>query len=276
LTAKVDYEDEIKGISLGAVDYITKPFSPALLLKRIERHLLIQKQNDDLRRFNEDLAEIVKERTSEIIKLHNAIIIWAAEMVEFRDEETGQHVERVHKYLEVLIDAMKQKEQYAAEIATWDIEAYIHSAPLHDVGKIKIPDGILLKESKLTEEEFASMKLHTVYGKMLLESLQEKVPDHAFLDYAKMLAHTHHEKWDGSGYPEGLKGAEIPLQARMMTLADVYDALVSHRSYKKAFTHEEAMQIIGEERGTHFDPDLTDLFISLSEKIKLISGGEQQ
>jgi putative two-component system response regulator len=152
LTGKTDPEDELMGLSFGAVDYITKPFSPPLLLKRIERHLLIKAQNKTLRRFNDNLAVLVKERTNEITKLQNAIIIWAAEMVEFRDEETGQHVERVQKYLEIMIDAMKKKEQYAAEIASWDIEAFIHSAPLHDVGKIKIPDGILLKDSKLTEE----------------------------------------------------------------------------------------------------------------------------
>ncbi|MDR0443685.1 MAG: response regulator [Treponema sp.] len=271
LTAKSEPENELLGLSLGAVDYIIKPFSPPLLLKRIELHLLLQSQKNELRKFNENLTGMVKERTNDIAQLQNAIILWAAEMVEFRDEETGQHVERVQKYLELLLEAMGKMKPYADEVATWDIEAFLKSAPLHDVGKIKIRDNILLKNSRLTDDEFTNMKLHAQHGKMLLESLQQKVPNHAFLDYAKTLAYSHHEKWDGSGYPEGLKAQEIPLQARMMALADVYDALVSERPYKKAFTHEDAIQIISEGRGIQFDPDLADLFISLSLKIKEIS-----
>ena len=271
LTAKSETENELLGLSLGAVDYITKPFSPPLLLKRIELHLLVQSQKNELRSFNENLVLMVKERTNDIAQLQNAIILWTAEMVEFRDEGTGQHVERVQKYLEILFSEMKKNKQYKTELETWDIEAFLRSAPLHDVGKIKIPDSILLKKGRLTTEEFTSMRLHTLYGKVLLESLQDKVPNQTFLEYAKTLAYKHHEKWDGTGYPEGLKNDQIPLQARMMALADVYDALVSERPYKKAFTHEEAIQIISEGRGTLFDPDLTDIFLSLSPKIKEIS-----
>jgi len=270
LTGKDDPEDELKGLSLGAVDYIAKPFSPPLLIKRIELHLLIQLQKHELRTFNENLVSMVKERTEDINTLQNAIILWAAEMVEFRDEKTGRHIENVQKYLELLLDEMGKSELYAPELAKWDIEAFLKSAALHDVGKIKIPDVILLKKTRLTDEEFDNMKLHTVYGKMLLDSLQNKVPNQTFLDYAKTLAYLHHEKWDGTGYPEKFKGCDIPLQARMMALADVYDALISERPYKKPFTHEEAISIINEGRGTQFDPDLTDLFVSLSEKIKLL------
>ena len=271
LTGRDEPEDEIRGLSLGAVDYITKPFSAPLLLKRIELHLQLQAQKNELRSFNENLVAMVNDRTSDIAMLQNAIIRWAAEMVEFRDEETGQHVERVQKYLEILLEGMRKKGAYARELDSWDIEAFIKSAPLHDVGKIKISDGILLKASRLSDEEFEQMKLHTVYGKMLLQSLQDKVPDQAFLDFAKTLACSHHEKWDGTGYPEKLKGENIPLQARMMALADVYDALVSERPYKKAFSHEEALEIIAGGRGTQFDPDLADLFIELSGSINDIS-----
>ena len=271
LTGKTEPENELLGLSLGAVDYITKPFSPPLLLKRIELHLLLQSQKNELRRFNEDLVAMVKERTNDLAQLQNAIIMWAAEMVEFRDKETGQHVERVQKYLELLLDAMEQNPLYAARIATWDREAFFKSALLHDVGKIRIRDDILLKKERLTDDEFADMKLHSLYGRMLLESLQEKVPNQTFLDYAKTLSYSHHEKWDGTGYPDHLKGEQIPLQARMMALADVYDALVSNRPYKEAFSHEEALRIIQEGRGTQFDPDLTDLFIGLSENIKNVS-----
>ena len=272
LTGKDEPENELLGLSLGAVDYITKPFSQPLLLKRIELHLLLHSQKDELRSFNEALAATVKERTNDIRRLQNAIIVWAAEMVEFRDEETGQHVERVEKYLEILLNAMGKSELYKSELATWDIDAFLKSAALHDVGKIKIRDDILLKKTGLTNEEFENMKLHTVYGKTMIESLQKKVPSQIFLEYAKTLAYMHHERWDGTGYPQQLAGQKIPIQARMMALADVYDALVSERPYKKAFTHEDAMRIISEGRGTQFAPDLTDMFLNLSPKIKEING----
>ena len=268
LTGKAETENELQGLSLGAVDYITKPFLPSLLLKRIELHLLLQSQNNELRSFSENLAKKVEHRTNDIAQLKNAIILWAAEMVEFRDEETGQHVERVQKYLELMLNEMGKTKLYANELATWNINAFLKSAPLHDIGKIRIRDDILLKKGPLTPEEFDCMKLHTIYGKVLLESLEKKVPNQTFLNYAKILAHYHHEKWDGRGYPEGLKGSDIPLQARMMALADVYDALASDRPYKKALSHDEAMRIILENRGTHFDPELTDLFVSISPEIK--------
>ena len=272
LTGKDEPENELLGLSLGAVDYITKPFSPPLLLKRIDLHLLLQSQKDELRGFNEDLAAKVKERTNDISRLQNAIIRWTAEIVEFRDEDTGQHVERVEKYLEILIDAMEEADSYRTELASWDIDAFLESSALHDVGKIKIRDDILLKKERLTDEEFDIMRLHTLHGKTMIESLQKKVPNQTFLDYAKTLAYLHHERWDGNGYPQRLAGLEIPLQARMMALADVYDALVSERPYKKAFSHEEAMRIISEGRGTQFDPDLTGIFLNLSSKIKEASG----
>ena len=268
LTGKSEMENEILGFSLGAVDYISKPFSPPLLLKRIELHLLLQSQKNELRKINENLSEMVADRTNDINQLQNAIILWAAEMVEFRDEETGQHVERVQEYLKLLYGAMEETETFREECTKWDLDAFFKSAALHDVGKIKIPDLILLKKDKLTDEEFTIMKSHALYGKLLLESLQLKVPNETFLNYAKILCHLHHERWDGKGYPEGLKEKEIPLQARMMTLADVYDALVTERPYKKAFSHEEAMNIIREGRGSQFDPELTDLFLSRSSEIK--------
>jgi len=275
LTGKTDSENELLGLTLGAVDYITKPFWPTLLLKRIELHLLLQSQKKQLLDFNKNLVEMVKEQTNDLSQLQNAIITWTAEMVEFRDEETGQHVERVQKYLEMLLYAMDKMDIYKAETALWDREAFFKSALLHDVGKIKIRDDILLKKTRLTDNEFDTMKLHASYGKMLLESLQDKVPNQTFLDYAKTVSYSHHERWDGTGYPENLKGEEIPLQARMMALADVYDALVSERPYKNAFTHGEAMQIISNGRGTQFDPDLTDLFLSLSDRIMEISNARK-
>jgi len=268
LTGKNEVENELLGFTLGAVDYITKPFSQLLLLKRVELHLLLQSQKDELREFSGNLIEMVNERVNDIAALQNAVITWAAEVIEFRDEETGHHVERVQKDLEIMINEMQKEAAFAGEILEWDIDAFLKSALLHDVGKIKIRDDVLLKNTRLTDDELVNMKFHTLYGKTLIESLQGKVPNQTFLEYAKTLAHRHHERWDGTGYPDHLKGEEIPLQARMMALADVYDALISERPYKKAFTHEEAMKCIIEGRGTQFDPVLTDLFVSISDKIK--------
>ena len=273
LTGKNDTEDELLGLTLGAVDYITKPFSQPLLLKRVELHLLLQAQKNELREYSGNLLDMVNERTNDISALQNAIIVWAAEVIEFRDEETGHHVERVQKYLEILLREMRVSKAYRDEVATWDIDAFLKSALLHDVGKIKIRDDVLLKNARLTDDELTSMKLHSLYGKTLIESLQDKVPNHTFLEYAKTLAYRHHERWDGNGYPDGLKGEEIPLQARMMSIADVYDALISKRPYKKALTHEESIAIIADGRGTQFDPDLTDLFLSIADHIKEVNEG---
>ena len=233
--------------------------------------LMKKDKKDRLSEYNENLLKMAEEGARDAAALQNAVITWAAEVIEFRDEETGRHVERVQKYLKLLLDKMAKSEKYAAETAAWNEEAFLKSAILHDVGKIRIHDGILLKPGRLTEEEFTDMRRHSMYGKTLLENLQSKAPNQTFLEYAKTLAYRHHEKWDGSGYPDGLKGEQIPLQARMMALADVYDALISKRPYKKAFTHEEAMRIIKGERGIHFDPDLTDIFEKLSEEIREIS-----
>jgi len=271
LTSKTEPGSELLGLSLGAMDYITKPFSKPILLKRVELHLLLKEQKNDLLEFNENLLEMVDDRTKDISDLKNAIIMWAAEVIEFRDEETGHHVERVQKYLEILLNEMAKTERYAAEVEAIDADAFFKSALLHDVGKIKIRDDILLKTGRLTDEELMDMRQHSLYGKALLESLQNKVPEQVFLEYAKVLAHRHHERWDGTGYPDGLKGEEIPLQARMMSLADVYDALVSERPYKKALTHDEAIKVISEERGAQFDPNMTDLFISVSDQIRKAS-----
>ena len=267
LTGKDQVENEILGLSLGAVDYIAKPFSPPLLLKRVELHLLLQSQKNELRDFNSKLLDMVDERVHEVAALQDAVIVWAAEVLEFRDEETGQHIERVQKYLRLMVDEMQKRDSYKAELAKWDINAFLKSALLHDVGKIKIRDDILLKPGRLTEEETGIMRLHTIHGKALIESLQNKVRNQTFLDYAIVLALSHHERWDGTGYPYGLKGEEIPLQARMMAIADVYDALISERPYKKAFSHSEAAGIIKDGGGTQFDPELTDLFLSVSKSI---------
>lgn len=271
LTAKNDSESELEGLSLGAIDYIFKPFSPPLLLKRIEVHLLVESQKKELIHYNDNLQEMVKAKTKTVVELQNAILKTMAELVECRDDVTGGHIERTQNYLKTLINAMTRCHLFAEETSSWDMDIVLQSAQLHDVGKISIKDSILLKPGRLTQEEFEKIKEHTLMGEKIITEIEKSTSEQAFLKYAKILAGTHHEKWDGSGYPFGLRGQAIPLLGRLMAIADVYDALVSERPYKKAFTHEEAAAIISEGSGTHFEPVLVELFLSVSDEFKKIA-----
>jgi len=281
LTAKSDSLSELEGLSLGAIDYIAKPFSPPLLLKRIELHILVESQKNDLiekqdeliaqkkelQKFNENLREMVAEKTKTVLELQNTILSTIANLVESRDTNTGSHIERTQSYLRILMNALWKSDDYWDEVSEWDIELFLQSAQLHDVGKISIDDSILRKPGKLTPEEFTMIKEHAEIGKKIIEGIESKTSQHAFLEQARILTMTHHEKWDGSGYPLGLKGEEIPLQGRLMAIADVYDALISDRPYKKAFNHEEAVEIIKKDSGTHFDPGLVEIFLSVSDEL---------
>ena len=260
LTALNDEEMELKGLSFGATDYITKPFSPPLLLKRIELHLLVETQRRELLYFNKNLTQLVEEKTKTIEELKNAILSTLAELVEYRDEITGVHAASTQGYIKALIDAMKAKKVYYDELSLMNEELIIQSCLLHDVGKIAIKESILLKPDSLTTEEFELVKTHAAFGEKVILKLKEKTADSDFVEYARIFAVTHHEKWNGNGYPNGLKGENIPLLGRIMAIADVYDALVAIRPYKKSFSHEEAVQTILKGRGSHFDPLLTDLF----------------
>ena len=265
LTALQDEEKEILGLSLGAIDYITKPFSPPLLLKRLEVHLLVESQKRQLMNFNENLTLMVEDRTRAIVELKNALLTTIAELVESRDDITGGHIERTKSYIKLFLDGMKEHGIYKEEIEKLNEESVLLSSMLHDVGKISVRDEILNKPAKLTAEEFDKMKVHTVFGSQVMESIKKKTRDSDFVENARIFALTHHEKWDGSGYPEGLASLEIPIQGRVMAIVDVYDALVESRPYKEAFSHEEAVKIINEGKGTHFDPILVDLFNDMSE-----------
>jgi len=229
----------------------------------------IEKQKEELRRYNNNLEKMVLEKTERIIELKNAVMETISELVECRDGTTGEHISRTSKYLKILIDALLEKKLYSDQTGSWrkNTEQLILSAQLHDVGKIAIDDNILRKPGKLTDEEFTTMKNHTVFGGEIIKKIQEKTGEQEFLDFANIFAVYHHEKWNGSGYPYGIAGENIPLPARLMAIIDVYDALISERPYKKAFTHDEAINIIKEGRGTHFDPVLTDLFLSIADKI---------
>ncbi len=271
LTAKNDTGSELEGLSLGAVDYIAKPFSPPLLLKRIELHLLIESQKRELEDYNNNLKEMVREKTKTVVSLQNAVLQTVAELVECRDDITGGHIERTQYYLRILVNAMIQKKVYIDEIMKWNSDFFFQSAQLHDVGKIAIRDDILMKPGKLTEHEFNEMKKHTTFGGKVIQKIGRTATERDFLEHARIFAESHHEKWDGSGYPNGFKGQEIPLQGRLMAIADVYDALISERPYKKPLSHGDAVGIIIAGSGSHFDPKLVELFVLVSSSFERIN-----
>jgi len=262
LTSRIDPASEIKGLSLGAVDYITKPFSRELLLKRIDLHVLFERQKKELQKHNLRLECEVDRKTRTVLELQNTVLKTVAELVECRDNVTGGHIERTQHYLRLLIDFMLEHEVYYEEISSWDVGLLVMSSQLHDVGKISIKDNILMKPGRLTDEEFQEMKRHTAYGVDIIRRIEENTSESAFLYYARILAGSHHERWDGNGYPNGLSGSDIPLQGRLMAIIDVYDALTNDRPYKKAFTHEQAVDIIKEGMGTQFDPAVCKVFLT--------------
>jgi putative two-component system response regulator len=251
LTAKNDSESEIKGFEIGALDFINKPFSPPVLIKRIETHI--------------EIDRLIKESQEAVRDIHNATISVISDVVESRDKVTGGHIARTQKYLELLVKEMLRTGIYADEISNWDMTILLPSAQLHDVGKINISDLILNKPGKLTDEEFTVIKTHCAEGENIIERIIGKTKDDGFLRHAKKFAASHHEKWDGTGYPRGLKGDGIPLEGRIMAVADVYDALVCERPYKKPFTHEQAVNIIKEAGGAQFDPKIIEAFITIAE-----------
>jgi len=282
LTAKDDAESELEGLMLGAIDYISKPFMPQLLHKRVELHITVESQKLrlehqaeelkssvlEVKRLNENLQRMVDEKTSNILKLQSAIFRSMANLVENRDDVTGKHIERTQWVLMVLMQKLRDDGPYREQTLEWDINLIVESSQLHDLGKIAIPDVILKKPGRLTPEEFEGIKKHVEFGIRIIEHLESEVPDADLLKYAKILIETHHEKWDGSGYPKGMSGEAIPLIGRLMAIADVYDALISERPYKKAIPHKEAVQIILKERGSHFDPVLVDVFEQVADQFE--------
>jgi putative two-component system response regulator len=272
LTAKTSMEDEEEGLLLGAVDFIHKPISPPIVLARIKTHLQIKTWQDFLQDQNAWLKEEVDLRLSEVNRLQEASILVMVSMAEFRDECTGNHIRRTQEYVRALAEKLAFAPNCSAQLTTPQIELLAKSAPLHDIGKIAIPDTILLKPGKLTPEEFDVIKTHSVRGYDMLRRAGGHMGEQGdFLAMAMDIAHYHHEKWDGSGYPNGLSGEEIPLSARLMAVADVFDALTSARPYKTAMPIIQAVAIIAEGRGTHFDPQVVDAFIEVKEDLKRIA-----
>jgi putative two-component system response regulator len=264
VTALTDEEDEAKGLALGALDYITKPFNPELVRARVRNHL-------DLKRYQDRLEQMVKERTRKLALTQAIMIESLATLAEYRDPETGGHIKRTQNYVKALAVHLKDHPRFRDELDDETIELLYLSAPLHDVGKVGVRDHILLKPGRLTDEEFEEMKKHTTYGRDALLATERKLGQDTFLRYAREIAYTHQEKWDGSGYPSGLKGTEIPIAGRLMALADVYDALISKRVYKPPMPHEKAVAIIVEGKGRHFDPDMVDAFLALESTFRNIA-----
>ena len=256
LTGMTDASVEVRGFQLGVVDFIAKPFSAPVLLNRVKTHL--------------DIDEIIRERTEQIKRLKNTIVFGFADVVEKRDYETGGHIARTSDYIEVLVRAMISRGVHAESLDNIDLESFVSSARLHDVGKIAIPDSILKKPGKLSIEEFAIMKTHVTEGIAIIEHMCSRADDSEFLKTAALFAGYHHERWDGMGYPYGLKGSEIPLPGRIMAVVDVYDALVSERPYKEPFTHEKAVSIIMENSGKQFDPFIADVFYEIKDDFNSI------
>ena len=259
LTGRNDAEIEARGFEMGAIDFITKPFSAPVLLNRIKTNL--------------DIDKIIRERTSQLNRLQNSILAVLADMVENRDKGTGGHIERTSVYIKILINEIRARGVYLDEMEGWDVEKMISSARMHDLGKISITDVIVNKPGKLTDDEYAIMKNHAVEGERIIDEIISRTGEGDFLRNAKLFAGTHHERWDGKGYPRGLKGTEIPLQGRIMAIVDVYDALVSERPYKKAFEDDEAVKIIMENSGTQFDPKIADIFYEVKDLLKKAKEG---
>jgi len=271
LTAATEIDKKTKGFDLGAVDYITKPFDIREVKARIETHLTNKYASDFLKDQNKMLDSLVQKRTRQIENTQDVTIRMAASLAETRDNETGAHILRTQHYVGVLAKELAALSQFKEELTEENIRLLIKSAPLHDIGKIGVADAILLKPGKLTDEEFDEMKNHTVYGNESLLRAEEEMEGESFLRYAREIAYSHHEKWNGFGYPEKLKGEDIPLSGRIMALADVYDALISRRVYKSPFTHTKAVSIIEEGKGSHFDPVLTDCFLKIQESFRQIA-----
>lgn len=263
VTAMEAQEEEELGLGLGAVDYITKPIKPVILLARVKTHLTLKQASDFLHDKNAYLEAEVVRRMEENQTIQNVSIRALAHLAETRDPETGEHILRTQAYVEMLARHLQSHPRFSDTITDHFIDLVTKSAPLHDIGKVGIPDHVLLKPGKLTAEEWEIMKTHAELGAQAIEQAERDVDQPVeFFALAKEIARWHHEKWDGSGYPDALAGEKIPVSARLMAVADVFDAVITPRVYKPAMPFEEAQEIIVEGRGNHFDPDVADAFLS--------------
>lgn len=261
LTADRDTDTEVECLQMGAVDFVGKPFEPEIVRNRIRRTLEIEE-------YRKDLEGIVRRQTAKIEKIQREIIISLANMIESRDDNTGQHVKRTSQYVEMIVNELKNRNMYEEIINDAYVYNLIKAAPMHDIGKIKIPDQVLQKPGKLTEEEFEIMKQHSSEGGKIIRKIMTQIEEEEYIEVAYNVATYHHEKWNGKGYPEGIAGENIPLEARIMAVADVFDALISKRCYKEAMSLDKAFEIIEESENEHFDPQIAQVFLELRPQIE--------
>ncbi|WP_446008678.1 response regulator [Candidatus Electrothrix sp.] len=267
LTARSEPEDVAKGFELGGVDYITKPFHGVELRSRVRNHL-------ELHSYRLSLEQKVLDRTREATLLKDITVLAMGELAEHRDANTGGHINRTRFFVKILAETLFERGKFPDILTQEYIVLLYKTAPLHDIGKVAIRDSILLKKGRLTAEEFSEMKKHTIYGEEVIDKLAHMAGEPMmFLECARDMVGSHHEKYDGRGYPRGLQGNAIPLAGRIMAVADVYDALRTKRSYKKAFSHEETMYIMATEdgRGRHFDPDVYDALLEVEQDFARIA-----
>jgi len=272
LTSKTDPESEQLGMTVGAVDYIMRPVTPSILLSRVKAHFMVAANAKTMRINNEYLEFEVSKRTRQMAALQNVTILALASLAETRDSETGNHLKRTQYYMELLCKYLRRQPRFTDFLSPERIQFMIQCAPLHDIGKVGIPDRILLNPGRYQPSEFEIMKTHCELGRHAIANAQASAPqDGEFFEIAKQIIYSHHEKWDGSGYPLGLVEEAIPIPARLMALADVYDALICRRVYKAGMSHEQAVQIIRDGRGKHFDPDVVDAFLALGDEFQAVA-----
>lgn len=276
LTALSDSSDEKMGFEAGGVDFVTKPINIEILAARVRTHLELKKMRDTFRNQSTSLQAEVVRRTRELTALQDATILAMAALSDMRDDDTGNHVRRTQQYVRCLGTALLDDPRFYDRIDEEWLERLVKISPLHDLGKIRVPDAILRKPGRLETDEFEVVKTHAKAGWDALDAARRNLPQaNLLLDMAAEVARWHHEKWDGSGYPDGLAGEAIPLSARVMALADVYDALVSKRVYKQSISHEDALVVIREGSGKHFDPALVEVFLSIASQIHAVWQGLQ-
>ncbi len=273
LTALTRPEDESAGFQAGGADFIHKPFNPATVLARVRTHLQLKLAEDHLLRHNAQLSGELEARRVEVERLRDTTLFVMVGLAEFRDADTGNHIQRTQEYVRTLAQWIAAQPDGPADLTAEAIDELAKAAPLHDIGKVAIPDGILLKPGKLSADEWQVMKTHAEHGADLLQRAIDKLGEDAgpMLTFGKQIARHHHEKWDGSGYPDGLAGEAIPLSARLMAVADVYDALISVRPYKQAMSHDEALAFIRGGSGSHFDPRVVDALNACLDEVRAIA-----
>ena len=270
LSGLSDIQDKLEAFRAGGVDYISKPFQEQEVLVRVRTHLRLRQLQAELTHYNQQLEQKVAQQVKTLTASQMATIFALAKLAENRDEDTGQHVERVQAFSRTLAEQMREMGFHAMTLNDSFIDNLYQTACLHDLGKVSIPDAILLKPGKLNPDEFAIMKTHSLVGAKTLSAVLKRYPDNQFLGMGVKVARSHHEKWDGSGYPDGLIGPAIPLCARLVALSDFYDALTSKRCYRPAFSPEALPDMIQKRNGTHFDPDVVAAFEVIEDRFRHI------